>query len=163
VTREFTVLHLFSGIGGAALGFQQSVAEYKGIVGRFRTLAGIDVDPEACADFEALTGVPAVQTEKAEMIRSKYRTLAGVKAKNKPGEVINSMIEIIKRPNGHEHVKEQLPGQRAQVSYNSDGHLVVRFLGSGGDILVMMSKSASDEVIEFCQKQLAGRERRFPF
>jgi hypothetical protein len=73
------------------------------------------------------------------------------------------MIEIIKRPNGHEHVKERLAGQRAQVSYNSDGHLAVRLLGSDGDILVVMSKSASDEVIAFCQKQLAGRERRFPF
>jgi hypothetical protein len=39
----------------------------------------------------------------------------------------------------------------------------VRLLGSDGDILVVMSKSASDEVIAFCQKQLAGRERRFPF
>ena len=73
------------------------------------------------------------------------------------------MIEIIKRPNGHEHIKERLAGQRAQVSYNSDGHLAVRLLGSDGDILVVMSKSALDEVIAFCQKQLAERERRFPF
>lgn len=60
---EFTVLHLFAGIGGAALGFQQSVAEYKGMVGRFRTLGGVDVDPEACTDFEALTGAPAAQID----------------------------------------------------------------------------------------------------
>ncbi|OIQ08707.1 putative BsuMI modification methylase subunit YdiO [Moorella thermoacetica] len=63
MTREFTVLHLFSGIGGAALGFQQAVEEYKGVVGRFRTLAGIDVDPEACADFEYITGAPAIQMD----------------------------------------------------------------------------------------------------
>ncbi|MCL6557400.1 MAG: hypothetical protein K6U74_01115 [Firmicutes bacterium] len=56
---EYTVLHLFSGIGGAALGFQQAVEEYRGMVGRFRTLAGIDCDPEACEDFRALTGAPA--------------------------------------------------------------------------------------------------------
>ncbi|RKO67150.1 DNA cytosine methyltransferase [Desulfofundulus salinus] len=61
--KEFTVLHLFSGIGGAALGFQQAVSEYKGMVGRFRTLAGIDVDPEACQDFRTLTGAPAVEMD----------------------------------------------------------------------------------------------------
>ncbi|WP_338826357.1 hypothetical protein MTBGP_11690 [Moorella thermoacetica] len=63
MTREFTVLHLFSGIGGAVFGFQQAVEEYKGVVGRFRTLAGIDVDPEACADFEYITGAPAIQMD----------------------------------------------------------------------------------------------------
>lgn len=63
MTQEFTVLHLFSGIGGAALGFQQAAQEYRGMVGRFRTLAGIDCDPEACRDFEALTGVPAVEMD----------------------------------------------------------------------------------------------------
>ena len=63
MTQEFTVLHLFSGIGGAALGFQQAVQEYRGMVGRFRTLAGIDCDPDACRDFEALTGAPAVQMD----------------------------------------------------------------------------------------------------
>lgn len=57
--KEYTVLHLFSGIGGAAIGFQAAVEEYRGLVGRFRTLAGIDVDREACADFRALTGTPA--------------------------------------------------------------------------------------------------------
>ena len=61
--REFKVLHIFSGIAGAALGFQRAVEEYRGMVGKFRTLTGIDVDPEACADFEAITGVPAVQMD----------------------------------------------------------------------------------------------------
>jgi len=56
--REYTVLHLFAGIGGAALGFQNAEADHKGLKGRFRTLAGIDVDAAACADFEALTGAP---------------------------------------------------------------------------------------------------------
>ena len=61
--RQYTVLHLFSGIGGAALGFQQARQEYKGMVGQFQTLAGIDCDPEACQDFQALTGAPAVQMD----------------------------------------------------------------------------------------------------
>ncbi|MGI6550146.1 MAG: DNA cytosine methyltransferase [Syntrophomonadales bacterium] len=60
---EYTVLHLFSGIGGAALGFQEAKAEYKGLLGSFRTLAGIDCDPEACRDFETITGAPAVEMD----------------------------------------------------------------------------------------------------
>ncbi|KUK53057.1 MAG: Site-specific DNA methylase [Desulfotomaculum sp. 46_296] len=72
---EFTVLHLFAGIGGAALGFQQSVAEYKGMIGRFRTLGGVDVDPEACTDFEELTGAPAVEMDL--FARSDYEAFHG--------------------------------------------------------------------------------------
>lgn len=60
---KYKVLHLFAGIGGAALGFQEARQEYKGMLGQFRTLAGIDCDPEACQDFEALTGSPAVQMD----------------------------------------------------------------------------------------------------
>lgn len=58
--RRFKVLHLFAGIGGGALGFQQAQDEYKSIHGSFRTLAGIDVDPKACEDFGNLTGAKAV-------------------------------------------------------------------------------------------------------
>jgi site-specific DNA-cytosine methylase len=61
--KEYKVAHFFCGIGGAALGFQRAVEEYRGMVGRFRTLAGIDVDPEACADFETITGAQAVQMD----------------------------------------------------------------------------------------------------
>ena len=50
-TRTFTCLHLFAGIGGGALGFQQARGQWAGLQGRFRTLAGIDVDPAACRDF----------------------------------------------------------------------------------------------------------------
>jgi len=60
---NYKVLHLFAGIGGAAKGFQEARQEYKGMFGQFRTLAGIDCDPEACQDFEALTGAPAVQMD----------------------------------------------------------------------------------------------------
>lgn len=61
--KEYKILHLFCGIGGAALGFQDARAEYKGMVGRFRTLTGIDCDPESCVDFENITGAPAVQMD----------------------------------------------------------------------------------------------------
>ncbi len=57
--QEFTVFHLFSGIGGGALGFQESRFHHRGVQGSFVTLGGIDVDPDACKDFEMLIGVPA--------------------------------------------------------------------------------------------------------
>ncbi len=63
MVHEFTVSHICCGSGGAALGFQQAVEEYKGAVGRFKTLVGIDVDNEACEDFRNLTGAPAVQMD----------------------------------------------------------------------------------------------------
>ncbi|MCL6479409.1 MAG: DNA cytosine methyltransferase [Peptococcaceae bacterium] len=61
--HEFKILHMFCGIGGAALGFQQACEEWRGIKGRFRTLAGIDCDPEACEDFENLTGARAIRMD----------------------------------------------------------------------------------------------------
>ena len=57
--KEFNAAFLFAGIGGGALGFQQAKAHFKGMAGTFRTLVGIDVDPEACKDFEMITGSPA--------------------------------------------------------------------------------------------------------
>ena len=61
--RQFGVLHLFCGIGGGAMGFQRGRAAWHSLEGTFRTLGGVDVDPEACADFEALTGVRATQLD----------------------------------------------------------------------------------------------------
>lgn len=56
---ELTVLHLFCGMGGGGLGFAQARPSWKGATGRYRTLGGVDVDPEACALFTELTGAPA--------------------------------------------------------------------------------------------------------
>lgn len=49
--RDFTVLHLFSGSGGGALGFKRA---------GFRSLGSIDLDPVACRDLERLTGERAI-------------------------------------------------------------------------------------------------------
>lgn len=61
--RTYKALYLFSGIGGGALGFQEAREEYRGIVGQIETLAGIDNDPEACQDFEMITGAPCIQMD----------------------------------------------------------------------------------------------------
>lgn len=60
---ENKAIFICCGIGAAALGTQQSVGEYKGAVGKFRVLGGIDVDKLACQDFTMLTGAPAVQMD----------------------------------------------------------------------------------------------------
>lgn len=57
--QSYSVLHLFCGIGGAALGMQNAETEYRGIKADFITLGGIDCDPDACKDFEMFTGAPA--------------------------------------------------------------------------------------------------------
>jgi site-specific DNA-cytosine methylase len=56
----FNVLYLFCGIGGGARGKQNSGQTWRGMKGEFHTIAGIDCDPNACKDFEYLTGAPAV-------------------------------------------------------------------------------------------------------
>lgn len=48
---RFKALHLFCGLGGGALGFQRAGIE---------TLLGVDVDKDACTDFETLTGAPSL-------------------------------------------------------------------------------------------------------
>ncbi|MHB8171236.1 MAG: DNA cytosine methyltransferase [Thermincolia bacterium] len=56
----YKVAYPFCGDGGGAIGFQGATENWKGIMGRFKTIVGIDADPEACEDFRNLTGAPAV-------------------------------------------------------------------------------------------------------
>ena len=67
MARVYSVLHLFCGIGGGALGFQRARARFQNVEGRFETLLGVDSDPQACADFEALTGAPSLIADLAEL------------------------------------------------------------------------------------------------
>ena len=53
---ELYTVNFCAGVGGQDLGFDQSGHEYKGIRGKFKTLAGYDVDPVACKNFERITG-----------------------------------------------------------------------------------------------------------
>ena len=59
----FTVLHLFCGLGGGALGFKRAGGEWRGVDGGYHNLAGIDCDEHACAAYEQLTGAAAVQRD----------------------------------------------------------------------------------------------------
>lgn len=73
----YRALHLFCGLGGGALGFQEAEAFHKGLRGRFQTLVGIDNDPEACKDFEALTGAPSLCRDVATMELEDMRAATG--------------------------------------------------------------------------------------
>lgn len=58
--REFKTVHFCGGIGGCSLGMQQSLSEYRGVKGKFRTLFSVDVDKGACEAYEEITGSKAV-------------------------------------------------------------------------------------------------------
>lgn len=61
--KVWKVAHLFCGIGGGALGFQQARREYRGLEGSFENVVGVDCDAEACADYEYITGGRAAQMD----------------------------------------------------------------------------------------------------
>ncbi|MFB6371566.1 MAG: DNA cytosine methyltransferase [Bradymonadaceae bacterium] len=61
---DWTALHLFSGAGGGALGFERA---------GFRTVGAFDVDEEACADFDLLCEGEATQADLSEMLPSELR------------------------------------------------------------------------------------------
>jgi len=50
--------HMFAGLGGGARGFNRGKARVGNLEARFRCIGGIDVDPAAMRDFQALAGVP---------------------------------------------------------------------------------------------------------
>lgn len=64
---EFTALFPFCGLGAGARGFLDARAELLGVGSQFRSLGGIDINAEACADFEWFTGSPALCADVAEL------------------------------------------------------------------------------------------------
>lgn len=58
MTRPWTVLHLFAGAGGGALGFKRA---------GFVSVGSFDVDPAACRDLEMLTGEAATVADLATL------------------------------------------------------------------------------------------------
>ncbi len=72
----FTTLFPFCGLGAGALGFLGAQVSLLGAGARFQSLGGLDLDAEACADFEKLTESPAwcvdVGTVTADQLRDRY-------------------------------------------------------------------------------------------
>lgn len=68
MSRQWTVLHLFAGAGGGSLGFKRA---------GFRSLGAVDINQEACADLEYLTGHAATCVDIAEMVPSDLLKITG--------------------------------------------------------------------------------------
>lgn len=75
--REYTIAHLFCGSGGGGLGSAEARAEIAGAVARFRVLGGVDVDAQACADFERLVRAPALCADVATLQPDELRRFLG--------------------------------------------------------------------------------------
>ncbi|WP_135553295.1 DNA cytosine methyltransferase [Paenibacillus cymbidii] len=61
MNKKITAIFPFGGIGGGAIGTKQARPEAFGIVGDCEVICGMDVDPDACRNFEAFTGAPCYQ------------------------------------------------------------------------------------------------------
>ena len=73
----FTAGFLFCGLGAGARGFLDARAQVSGTEAAFRSLGGIDVDEQSCADFETITGSPAVRADLATMQPDELRAAWG--------------------------------------------------------------------------------------
>lgn len=75
IQKEIRHFHLFAGLGGGARGFNAASARVGNMVGRFRCLGGIDVDPASIRDFSRLAGVPGTVLDLFD--REQYRAFHG--------------------------------------------------------------------------------------
>jgi site-specific DNA-cytosine methylase len=80
--RTYTVLFVFAGIGGAALGFKRASVELRGVgIGaQFKILGGIDIDPGTAKDFERLTGAPCLAMDVRKITPAILREWFGEKS-----------------------------------------------------------------------------------
>jgi len=75
----FTALFPFCGLGGGARGFLDGDVRVLGAQARFRSIGGIDNDPESCKDFVHLTDSPALCADVSTMTAEQLRDFAGGK------------------------------------------------------------------------------------
>lgn len=78
--HTFTALFPFCGLGAGARGFVDAGVRILGTEARFRSVGGIDLDPESCADFEMLTGSPALCADVATLTPGELLRFAGLHA-----------------------------------------------------------------------------------
>lgn len=75
--RVYTALFPFCGLGAGARGFLDATVTLFGRESRFRSLGGIDIEPESCRDFEYLTGSPALCADVSKLTAAELRAFAG--------------------------------------------------------------------------------------
>lgn len=73
----YTAFFPFCGLGAGALGFLDAQVDMLGRRCTFRSVGGIDIDEESCADFERLTGSPALLADVAELTAEELVRFAG--------------------------------------------------------------------------------------
>jgi site-specific DNA-cytosine methylase len=78
--RRYTAFFPFCGSGLGALGFARASARVLGRALSFRVLGGLDFDAMACADFELLTGAPALRVDVRDLSPERLRAVAGADA-----------------------------------------------------------------------------------
>jgi site-specific DNA-cytosine methylase len=61
MSGKITAIFPFCGIGGGAIGALMARPEAFGVTGQVEVVCGMDVDPDACQNFEAFTGAPCYQ------------------------------------------------------------------------------------------------------
>jgi hypothetical protein len=74
-------------------------------------------------------------------------------------------IQIIKRKSGVMPQKEQVGSGMPQISYNSDGHIAIRYIESQDeDTLIVLDQRASETLKFFIQMMLKGPDNgQLPF
>jgi site-specific DNA-cytosine methylase len=78
--RTFRAGFLFCGLGAGALGFLRARASLGDDGARFVSVGGVDIDAEACADFERITGSKATRADVATMTPEELRAAWGESA-----------------------------------------------------------------------------------
>ncbi|MBV8273562.1 MAG: DNA cytosine methyltransferase [Cupriavidus sp.] len=58
IRREYNSFGMCSGLGGGAKGFKKAVSRVGNMIGTWKCIGGIDIDPAAARDFQTLVGVP---------------------------------------------------------------------------------------------------------
>lgn len=76
-THTFTIGYPFCGSGVGASGSDAAVAKVLGASATFRNVGGIDFDPEACRDFELLTGARALCADVTTLSPEQLRAFWG--------------------------------------------------------------------------------------
>lgn len=78
--KTFTIFHFFAGIGGKGLGAANALAKFGDHEATFETIGGIDIDEQACRDFEMLVGAPCHAMDVHKMEPADLRRIAGDRA-----------------------------------------------------------------------------------
>jgi site-specific DNA-cytosine methylase len=77
---SYTAFFPFCGLGSGALGMLGASVRLLDVELTFRCVGGIDVDPLSCADFERLTGAPALCRDVRDLGAEELRGFAGEEA-----------------------------------------------------------------------------------